>query len=315
MRILFFMAALFISSANAVPQQFLVFGDMPYTPIDEALLSAPNGRLYQAVQQTPHLFVAHVGDLKSGSLPCTDDLLQKNYSLLSHLTSSPLVYTPGDNDWTDCDRAALEPRFDELERLAYIRTHFAQSELTLPDYHRQKEQVENQAWRIDDVQYLTLHVVGTNNGRAQVLKSEPQAALAAAQKRDNNNMQWLASQLEAQVSAAVIFMQADIYEANNYGEPCTQELQQNCDALAPYRQHLDALAEQVAFPILLVHGDTSAFCFSQRESGLWHLNAPGDFRVLDIAKVRVQDSQKEPFEVSTVTQPLAKPGVIPQCTK
>ncbi|WP_105264467.1 hypothetical protein [Pseudoalteromonas sp. T1lg76] len=313
MRILFFMAALFISlagSAHAAAQQFLVLGDMPYTPIDEALLSAPDGRLYQAIQQTPHLFVAHVGDLKSGSLPCTNDLLQKNYNLVAQLTPTPFVYTPGDNDWTDCDRPALEPGFDELERLAYIRKHFAQSQLSLPDYQRQQEQVENQAWRIDGVQYLTLHVVGTNNGRSQILKSSPQSAIAAAERRDKYNMQWLASELEGDVNAAVIFMQADIYAANNYGAPCTQELQQNCDALALYRQHLDTLAEQVAFPILLVHGDTSEFCFSQRKSGLWHLNAPGDFRVLDVAKVQVQDAQTKPFVVSTLIQPGQ---AIPKC--
>ncbi len=310
MRFLVLLSALSAFFTSAAPQQFLVFGDMPYTPVDEALLSAPDGQLYQAVQQTPHLFVAHVGDMKSGATPCTDELLQGNYAMLDALSEKPLVYTPGDNDWTDCDRKTLNPTFDELERLAFVRSQFATAQLPLANYSRQPEQPENQAWRIDDVQYVTLHVVGTNNARAQVFSSNAQTALAQTQKRDALNKHWLAQHTAGQAkevgsdalapAAVVIFIQADIYQHNNYGPACSAQKQTLCDGLNQYQVLFDELAKQSDIPVLLVHGDTAEFCFSQRESGLWHLNAPGDFRVLDIAQVTVNTQSDEVFSLTTL---------------
>ena len=37
---------------NSQPIDFLVFGDMPYTHVDEAMLQAPNGKIYKAAQAT-----------------------------------------------------------------------------------------------------------------------------------------------------------------------------------------------------------------------------------------------------------------------
>ncbi|MDQ1616021.1 MAG: hypothetical protein QOJ60_1960, partial [Actinomycetota bacterium] len=34
---------------------------------------------------------------------------------------NPVVYLPGDNEWTDCDRASITPRFDSLDRLEHLR--------------------------------------------------------------------------------------------------------------------------------------------------------------------------------------------------
>ncbi|WP_462157523.1 hypothetical protein [Pseudoalteromonas sp. GB56] len=310
MRFFVLLSALLAFFASAAPQQFLVFGDMPYTPVDEALLSAPDGQLYQAVQQTPHLFIAHVGDMKSGATPCTDELLQRSFTMINALTEQPFVYTPGDNDWTDCDRQTLTPTFDELERLAFVRSQFATSQLPLTNFSRQSEQPENQAWRIGDVQYVTLHVVGTNNGRAQVFSSDTQVALASTQQRDALNKLWLAKHTTPAVTqagsatsaakAVVVFIQADIYQHNDYGPACSEQQQTHCDGLNQYQVLFDDLAKSSNAPVLLVHGDTAEFCFSQRESGLWHLNAPGDFRILDIAQVTVDTQSDDVFALTTL---------------
>ncbi|MFY8273008.1 hypothetical protein AAEU32_02620 [Pseudoalteromonas sp. SSDWG2] len=309
MRFLFVLTVLLASHASAAPHQFLVFGDMPYSAVDEALMRAPDGQLYQAVRQTPHLFVAHVGDIKAGGVPCTDEVLQHNFNLISAISTQPLVYTPGDNEWTDCDRDNLHPKFDELERLAYVRDNFTKHAVTLPQFVRQSEQTENQAWRIDDVQYITLHVVGTNNARAQVYMSQPDTALEQVQLRDAKNLQWLAQHTKKKAKATVIFMQADLYQKANYGLPCTSTTQRNCDGLSLYKNALDKLASTHDTPVLLVHGDTAEFCFSQRSSGLWHMNSPGDYRVSDIAKVVIDTKASKVFSVAT----LLSKGLIRAC--
>ncbi|MCU1573744.1 MAG: hypothetical protein JWO93_1826 [Micrococcaceae bacterium] len=48
-------------------------------------------------------FVAHVGDIKNGSTPCTDAYFASIRNNFDAFTL-PLVYTPGDNEWTDCHR-------------------------------------------------------------------------------------------------------------------------------------------------------------------------------------------------------------------
>ncbi|TMP87820.1 hypothetical protein CWC05_05870 [Pseudoalteromonas ruthenica] len=300
-------AALFSATVGA-QHQFLVFGDMPYSPIDEALLTPPAGPLYQGVRQTPHHFIVHVGDIKAGAVACTDHVLRGNYQLVSNLSERPFVYTPGDNDWTDCDRKGLSTRYDELERLSFVRKEFAVHTVALHDYERQPELPENQAWRIEQVQYLTVHVVGTNNGRAQILKSHKKQALQAVKKRDQHNIQWLKRHADKDLTAMVVFFQADIFRSSS-GQGVCSDNNRKCDGFAVYRQYLDKLAQHSDYPILVVHGDTSEFCFSQRQSQLWHLNAPGDFQVLDIAHVTVNVDSAKPFQVS----PLLTNSAIPRC--
>lgn len=286
------------STASLAQERFLVFGDMPYNMIDEHLLS-PRGKLYQSARQSAHDFVVHVGDIKAGAVPCTDVTLKRNYELVSQLSNKPFVYTPGDNDWTDCDRTTLTPRFDELERLAFVREHFSVQTPALEGFARQAQQSENQRWQSGGVTYLTLHVVGTNNARAQILLSDKKTALEAVQARDKNNMLWLDEQVATEPEAMVIFMQADIYQKTTYASACTEREGSKCNGFSAYIKRLDELATQASFPILLVHGDTGAYCFSQRSSSLWQLNAPGDFSVIDIAQVEVS-SGNTPFSVSSL---------------
>lgn len=61
-------------------------------------------------------FSVHDGDLKSGSSPCTDDVYTYAKATLDSL-SAPAMFTPGDNDWTDCDRGP----HSSAERLAFER--------------------------------------------------------------------------------------------------------------------------------------------------------------------------------------------------
>ena len=143
-----------------------VIGDVPYGEDQEARF----GELVDAINRDPHVeLAAHLGDIKSGSTTCTDERFA---AIADHFADfkDPLVYTPGDNEWTDCHRVN-NGSFNPLERLAAIRSRFfAQPGETLgrhpADVEFQPSLVENVRWVDADVAFATLHVIGSNNGLA-----------------------------------------------------------------------------------------------------------------------------------------------------
>ena len=104
-----------------------VIGDVPYGEDQEASF----GTLIAAVNDDPKVrTVVHVGDTKSGSTACTDERLTAVRDAFETF-EDPVVYTPGDNEWTDCHRPAAGG-YDPLERLAIVRSlYFAEPGSTL----------------------------------------------------------------------------------------------------------------------------------------------------------------------------------------
>src|SRR3989442_2335678 len=97
-------------SANAIT--LAVFGDWPYS---QSLLDAAP-LLIDSINSDPKVrLVIHVGDIHSGSMPCTGAGLvplpvgsnpnwnQGIFDLFEQF-KDPVVYTPGDNEWTDCHK-------------------------------------------------------------------------------------------------------------------------------------------------------------------------------------------------------------------
>lgn len=67
-----------------------------------------------------------------------------------------MPYSEGDNDWTDCDRESMTVRFDELERLTFIRYLFfrgpdLETTRDIPDVIRQAGLPENPQWRMGNL--------------------------------------------------------------------------------------------------------------------------------------------------------------------
>ena len=98
---------------------------------------------------------------------CTDERFEAVLKTFQSF-KDPVVYTPGDNEWTDCHRVN-NGGYDPLERLAAVReTFFAEPGSLLGgrsatvDY--QPELVENVRWIQSRVALATLHVIGSNNG-------------------------------------------------------------------------------------------------------------------------------------------------------
>jgi hypothetical protein len=99
-------ATIMAAGANAEPAvTYAVYGDAPYgtKPTDTSqTIATPS--FVSAVNADPAVsLVLHVGDIHSGKQFCTVDYDTTVFGLWSAYTK-PLVYTPGDNEWTDCHK-------------------------------------------------------------------------------------------------------------------------------------------------------------------------------------------------------------------
>ena len=94
-----------------------IIGDTPYGDQQEAAFP----RLVAAVNDDPDVeTVVHLGDIKNGSSTC-DDARFIRLRALYDTFEDPFLYTPGDNEWTDCHRPAAGG-YVPTERLARIRS-------------------------------------------------------------------------------------------------------------------------------------------------------------------------------------------------
>ncbi|OQW40668.1 MAG: hypothetical protein A4S08_12990 [Proteobacteria bacterium SG_bin4] len=310
--------ALLSSSEKTI--RFVVIGDMPYTDAEYALLEQPDGALAKAIRSVDPPVLIHLGDFKRGRLSCSDELLQDHYRQIAFLNPHKTVYTPGDNDWTDCDRFTLSTRYDELERLGFLRQlffHRDQWQLTkhIPGLVRQNGFVENARWRIGPVMFATLHIPGTNNGRKEILRSNLEEALNEADFRDQSNKQWLSLLFaEAQFAQAVVIaFQADIFDFDHDRPLCTPDNRTECDGYRMLRDEIKHYAAQFMKPVLVVHGDTPAYCLHQPYAvipNLWRLNAPGDYKYIDASQIVFDpDNKDRPFSVTGLLDPKNAPAV------
>jgi hypothetical protein len=95
-----------VAADNPPPINIAVYGDAPYgtTPTDNAELQATPAFIESVNDDQSVSFVVHVGDIHSGKQYCTQGYDLSIYNLWTQF-SQPLVYTPGDNEWTDCHKA------------------------------------------------------------------------------------------------------------------------------------------------------------------------------------------------------------------
>ena len=245
---------------------FAAIGDMPYG--DKSQSHPRLVSLITAINARKPAFTLHIGDFKSSRIPCSDAVFQEQLDFMNTFDQA-LVYTPGDNEWTDCHRAEAG-KFDVLERLARLRTMFFSKPRSLGKspipLERQGDQspehrtfVENVRFARGGVQFVTLHVVGSNNG------FEPRDRKTAMETfdRDEANIAWLrgtfANAKTDGAKAVVVAMQADMFEFDfgHFGKD--EHL-----AHSGFRNIAEALvAEAKAFlgPVLLIYGDSHNFRF------------------------------------------------------
>jgi hypothetical protein len=147
---------------------FALIGDIPYGATEIANFPA----VVAQINADPAVeWVGHLGDIKDGSSVCSDEYFQMIKDDFDRF-ADPLVYTIGDNEWTDCHRAN-NGGYHPLERLAKLRqVFFPRPGRTLGQHSApvisQADQgiPENVRWERARVAFAALHVVGSNDSLA-----------------------------------------------------------------------------------------------------------------------------------------------------
>lgn len=260
-----------------------LWGDLPYSAAQEAAL--PN--LFADMNQAQLAFTVNDGDLKAGSGPCPDSLYQKAKGWLNSLEGAAM-FTPGDNDWTDCDRNA---GVSSLERLNYERSLFFSTNQSLGTHPMTQEVqtdptcvysdaastgvpgtttqygpcVENRRWSYKGVVYATLNVQGSCNN---LCDTKPDQIEWAA--RNAADIAWLTSTFQEATdtgaAAVMLIGQADPGFDQTDGtrgpvrDPKTlAETDGQPDGYSTYLQTLRDLTTQFRKPVAYVHGDSHYF--------------------------------------------------------
>lgn len=242
-------------------QTFAVIGDVPYGAVQVAKFP---GWVDQINADPDVELTFHVGDIKNGSSRC-DDAYYRMIRTQFDRFADPLVYTPGDNEWTDCHRAN-NGAYQPLERLAFDRSVFfdkpgttlgAPTPVSVPD----AAYPENVSLRHAGVDFAVLHVVGSNNDLqpwtgignttatpAQVSEEEARMAASISLLRGT-----FADARTRHDRAVVVLQQADMFD------PTFTPTPQDISAFQPLVQAL--VDETNAFPgdVYLVNGDSHIY--------------------------------------------------------
>jgi hypothetical protein len=261
-----------------------LWGDLPYSDA-QAQVGVPN--LIADMNAQKLAFVVHDGDLKAGNgtpgsatpTVCSDALYLQGLGYFNALNTAAMV-TPGDNDWTDCDRPK-NGAYSSRERLDHERTLFFSTDYSLGQRPiKQQVQhdklcldhtnqltgcVENRRWIMKGVVYATLNIQGSCNN---LCDTAPDPAEWAA--RNNANILWMQQTFDVartyRASAIMFISQADpgwdLTDVTRapLRDPLT--LAETDGAPDGFQAFLVALRDEVVGfrkPVAYVHGDSHYF--------------------------------------------------------
>jgi hypothetical protein len=300
-----------------------VFGDWPYSP--GLLAAAP--LLLNSINSDPQVrFVIHVGDIHSGSMPCTGAGLDPlpagsvpgwNLGIFDIFEQfkDPLIYTPGDNEWTDCHKKKESFSGAPLNELAAVRNLFfpvagqtlgernmsvlSQATAFDANYLADAQFIENVLWEQSRVVFVTLNIPGSNDDGltwTAPFTNEP-ARIAERTARDAANLRWLQKAFEMAETddaiAVVVAIQADMFDP--------AALLAGGDGLNNYTPFVQALAARSLHfgkPVLLLNGDSHLFEVDHpladptSDSGKIHATPA----VPNLTRITVQGSTNNPRE-------------------
>jgi hypothetical protein len=268
--------ALSVTCAQAQTFSFGLWGDMPYQKAgDGPKIPA----LLKSINQSDIAFSIYDGDIKDGSSPCTDDIYASALAMFGEL-KKPVVYAPGDNEWTDCHRTN-NGGYDALERLAYLRksmfpTASSLGKRQMPLIHQGQagdKFVENTRFSHRGIVFVTLNMPGSNNNKILDEKDcTHKSARTAAQceasnaeylERDAANVHWMqqafAAAKNSKARGLVLVFQAD----PGFDLPETVDKDESqSPRFSGYRNFISNViteTERFQGQVLLVHGDTHFF--------------------------------------------------------
>jgi hypothetical protein len=253
-------------AANDETYTVAVIGDVPY---GDPLISHFPAFIGQINADSDVRMVTHLGDIKNGSSVCSDDYFNLIYGDFA-LFRDPLVYTPGDNEWTDCHRAN-NGRYNPLERLATIReTFFSRPGKTLGQQSvavkAQPGFPENVRYTRNGISFAAANIPGSNNSMLPwdglgltAPTTEQVAEVTARTNADIALIRDTFAQAESDRNRAVVLqIQADMFDPT-----VSTPTWSNYSAFKPIVQAI--IDESGAFdgPVYLFDGDSHVFNVDQ----------------------------------------------------
>lgn len=264
-----------------------LFGDMPYNALGKA--QYPN--LIADVNDSHIAFSVYDGDLKSGGDgACTDENLY--FPALNYFAQfeQPLVFLPGDNDWTDCwgrygAATTAAGADDPIERLQHERDLFFSTPYSLGQRKmlltRQSsaggefaQYSENVRWQYGPVVFIGLNIQGSNDNYPYAGvdgETRPQAEIdrqrAEEVARKAADLVWLnegfAYAKQVGAKGVMVIAQANL----NFNNEDHLSDPRSWDAFPDYVNALRDAA--LAFPgqVAYVHGDSHYFKMDKPLSG------------------------------------------------
>lgn len=249
-----------VAGASVERFSFAALGCMPYGEANYPAFE----RLIAEINRHAPAFTVHCGDTKGGGERPTEEFLLRMKTWFDAF-DGPLIYTPGDNEWTDVHRES-NGRQDPLVWLGKVRATYFSEERSLgrrplPLVTQRRDPrfakfVENARWTVGGVVFATVHVVGSHNNHNPDLPG----AMEEFALRDAANEAWVraafAQARETNAPGLALFFQAQPF-AYTYGQ----------DGRMPgFRRFLDTVeAEARAWgkPVLLVHADEHRYRLEQ----------------------------------------------------
>jgi hypothetical protein len=241
---------------------FAALGDAPYSRREEDRYRF----VLEDMDRDDLRWVLQVGDILAG--PCTDERFRQSLDWFNGLRH-PVIYTPGDNEWTDCWYAG-SGSYDPQERLQRLRQLFfphagrslgraplaVASQARAPDF---PEFVENVRWLHGGLVFATVHLVGSRNGM-EVYLHRPRDADQAVRRRTEAAATWLRDAFrEAHARRALALVVA----AQSF--PSLERPNSDAEkaAFEPFLLALEEEVERFGRPVLLIHGDGHQYLVDQ----------------------------------------------------
>lgn len=249
--------ALLAAPVSAQPVAFGLFGDTPYSAWERDHLP----ELMTEMDAENLAFVVHDGDIKNGSSECSDAVFRDMLGVFQ-ASKTPLIYVPGDNEWTDCHRRS-NGKYDPLERLDKLRelffagdTSLGQRKLALKRQSQDRAFAryrENVRWEAGGALFVGLNLPGSDNNFYGTGHKDDGGPVLEFVQRSAANRVWLA-QAFAHARAKKLAGILIVIQANPEFEDLNKgKRQPGFEAfVTQLREETQAFAGQV----VLVHGDS-----------------------------------------------------------
>lgn len=248
------LSGLIPAAPAAEPFTFAALGCMPYARHPDS--GSSFARVIAEINRHTPAFTVHLGDTLASDERASDAMLLRRRDDFNTFASA-LIYTPGDNEWTDT-HSEKGGRFAPIERLARIRELYFAAERSLgreplPLITQRREPahakfVENARWSRGGVVFATVHVVGSRNNNQPNIPG----AVEEWRERDAANLAWVRATFAAargtRAPGLALFFQADPF-AGDRDRPGYDP------GFEGFLRTVEEEARAFSRPVLLVHAD------------------------------------------------------------